>query len=209
MNIDWLQKVTYGAAGAALSLVFAGMLAGQGMNMPQGQYPQGQHPPGLPSGQSEPMPTQSILSDEDFAKDAAQGGMAEVKLGQLAEDKGGSDAVKDFGRRMVEDHSKVNAQLQEIASREKMKLPTELSKRNQKTYDRLSGLSSDAFDRAYARDMVRDHQDDVAAFRQEASNGENEAIKNFARQTLPTLEDHLKMARQMEQTLGSNKSGGQ
>jgi putative membrane protein len=212
MNTARLGKVIRRAALAPVALLVAGLLCGQGMNSPQGQYPQTQQrQPGLnPGGQDQTMPSPAF-SDEDFAKDAAQGGMAEVTLGQLAEDKGSSDVVKDFGKRMVEDHSKANDRLKEAAEHEKMKLPTQLSKRNQKAYDRLSELSGDAFDRAYARDMVRDHQNDIAAFKQEASSGQNAAIKNFALQTLPTLEDHLKMAREMEQTLGKpvGKSEGQ
>ncbi|HXW61365.1 MAG TPA: DUF4142 domain-containing protein [Candidatus Acidoferrales bacterium] len=212
MSTPRLAKVNRWAAMALLALFAAGLLWGQGMNSPQGQYPQAQQrQPGLnPGGQDQTMPS-AAFSDEDFAKDAAQGGLAEVKLGQLAEENGSSDVVKDFGKRMVEDHSKANEQLKELAVHEKMKLPTQLSKKNQKTYDRLSELSGDAFDRAYARDMVRDHQDDVTAFKQEASSGQNAAIRNFALQTLPTLEDHLKMAREMQQTLGKpvGKSEGQ
>lgn len=210
MNSD-LGKIICQAAMAPVALLAAGLLWGQVMNSPQGQYPQAQRPPGLnPGAQDQTMPS-PVFSDEDFAKDAAEGGMAEVKLGQLAEDQGSSDVVKSFGKRMVEDHSKANDQLKEVALREKMKLPTELNKKNEKTYARLSALSGDAFDRAYARDMVRDHQNDIAAFKQEVSSGQNAAIKNFALQTLPTLEDHLKMAREMEQTLGKpgDKSGGQ
>jgi len=215
MKNDLLRKIAHRAPAAGLALFVAGVLYGQGMNSPQGQYPQGQRSPGLnpnPSMQNEPTTTpDSVFSDEDFAKDAAQGGLAEVKFGQLAQEKGASDAVRSFGKRMVEDHLKANEQLKDVALREKVKLPTELSKKNQKNYDRLAQLSGDAFDRAYARDMVRDHQDDIAAFKQEASSGQNQAIKNFALQTLPTLEDHLKMAREMEQGLGkpAGKSGGQ
>jgi len=215
MKNDLLRKIAHRAPAAGLALFVAGVLYGQGMNSPQGQYPQGQRSPGLnpnPSMQNEPTTTpDSVFSDEDFAKDAAQGGLAEVKFGQLAQEKGASDAVRSFGKRMVEDHLKANEQLKDVALREKVKLPTELSKKNQKNYDRLAQLSGDAFDRAYARDMVRDHQDDIAAFKQEASSGQNQAIKNFALQTLPTLEDHLKMAREMGQGLGkpAGKSGGQ
>lgn len=215
MKDDLLGKIARLSAAVGLALFVAVLLYGQGMNSPQGQYPQGQRSPGLSPNsnmQNEPVPTpESVFSDEDFAKEAAQGGLAEVKLGQLAEEKGSSNAVKSFGKRMVEDHSKANEQLKDVALREKVKLPTELSKKNQKTYDRLSELSGDAFDRAYARDMIHDHQNDVAAFKQEASSGQNQAIKNFAVQTLPTLEDHLKMAREMEQGLGKamGKSGGQ
>ena len=215
MKNNLLRRIARPLAAAGLALLVAVLLYGQGMNSPPGQYPQGQRSPGLnpnPNMQNEPTTTpENAFSDEDFAKDAAQGGLAEVKLGQLAEEKGSSDAVKNFGKRMVEDHSKANEQLKDVALHEKWKLPTELSKKNQKNYDRLSQLSGDAFDRAYARDMVRDHENDVVAFKQEASNGQNQAIKNFALQTLPTLEDHLKMAREMEQGLGktTGKSGGQ
>jgi putative membrane protein len=150
-------------------------------------------------------------NDVDFAKEAAAGGMAEVKLGQLAEEKGTNQAVKDFGKRMVEDHSAANEKLNAVASGQKLTLPAKLDKRDQKTYDRLSQLSGDAFDRAYAKDMVKDHQNDIAAFKEEASSGQNAAIKQFASETLPTLEDHLKMAREMERSVGGGKgkSGGQ
>jgi putative membrane protein len=209
MNIDLMRKITYDAAMVGLVLLLAGMLWGQGMNSPQqGQYPQAQRQPGINQDMSNQPTIPNAFSDEDFVKDAAQGGLAEVKLGQLAADKGSSDAVKNFGKRMVEDHSKANDQLKEIASRENWKLPAELNKKNQRTYDRLSQLSGDAFDRAYARDMVRDHQNDVATFKLEASDGQSGAIKNFASQTLPALEDHLKMAREMEQTV-AKASGGQ
>lgn len=105
------------------------------------------------------------MSDEMFAKEAARGGIAEVKLGQLAEDKGQSDAVKDFGKRMVADHSKANDQLQSAASQINLQLPTEPSRMDQEQYTKLSKLSGKAFDRAYARDMLKDHEKDVAAFR--------------------------------------------
>jgi len=215
MEDDLLGKIARRSAAVGLALFVTALLYGQGMNSPQGQYPQGQRSPGLnpnPNMQNAPVPTpESAFSDEDFAKDAAQGGLAEVKLGQLAEEKGSSDAVKSFGKRMVEDHSKAMEQLKDVALREKVKLPTELSKKNQKTFDRLSELSGDAFDRAYVRDMVRDHQNDIVAFKQETSSGQNQAIKNFALQTLPTLEEHLRMAQELEQGLGkpTSKSGGQ
>src|SRR5689334_21475674 len=95
-------------------------------------------------------------ADENFVKKAAAGGMAEVKLGQLAEERGSNPAVKTFGRRMVQDHSKADNELKGAASKENMELPTEMDKSDQAAYDRLSKLSGDSFDRAYARDMVRD-----------------------------------------------------
>lgn len=147
-------------------------------------------------------------ADENFAKKAAQGGMAEVKLGQLAEQKGSSPEVKDFGRRMVQDHSKTNNQLKDVVSRENIPLPDELDKSDQTTYDRLSRLSGDAFDREYARDMVKDHSKDVSEFQKEAKNGKDESIKNFAAETLPTLQNHLDQARQMEHAANQSSNSG-
>lgn len=144
----------------------------------------------------------SMAADSRFAKEAAQGGMAEVKLGQLAQDKGSNDAVKSFGKRMVDDHSKAGEKLKEAASKENVTLPTEISAEDQAIYDRLSKLSGAAFDRAYAKDMVKDHQTDVAAFQKEANGGKSESLKSFASDTLPTLQDHLKEAKEMMKAVG-------
>lgn len=155
--------------------------------------------PPNPSQDSAPAkPAAKTPSDEQFAREAAGGGLAEVKLGQLAVDKGNSDVVKTFGQKMVDDHSKANSELQAVAAKSNITLPTTVSPADQATYDRLSKLSGAAFDRAYARGMVQDHIHDVAAFKQEANYGKDPAIKAFASATLPTLTDHLKMARDMK-----------
>jgi putative membrane protein len=143
------------------------------------------------------------VGDAHFAKEAAQGGMAEVKLGQLAQEKGTNDAVKSFGKRMVDDHTKAGDKLKEVASRQNIPLPSDLSAKDQATYDRLSKLNGAAFDRAYARDMVKDHETDVAAFQREANGGKDESLKSFASETLPTLQDHLKQAKEMMKTVGA------
>lgn len=141
--------------------------------------------------------TTRMISDSTFAREAAEGGIAEVKFGQLADEKGSSQEVKDFGKRMVTDHTKANDQLKADAAKEKFSLPTDMSKREQMAYDRLSKLSGSTFDRAYARDMVRDHRADVAGFLNESKNGKEKWTKDFASQTLPTLRDHLKQAEEM------------
>lgn len=150
--------------------------------------------------------TTRMISDTEFAKMAAQGGLAEVKLGQLAEEKGTTQTVKDFGKRMVADHSKADDDLKTAASNDKIALPTEMSAKDQAAYDRLSKLSGEAFDRAYARDMVRDHSADVAEFRLESKDGKDASIKDFAAQKLPTLEDHLKQAREMLRSTSATNS---
>jgi putative membrane protein len=149
----------------------------------------------------------TVITDAHFAKKAAQGGLAEVKMGQLAQEKGSNEAVKSFGQRMVEDHTKASHELEEAAKKENITLPTELDSKDQATYDALSRLSGSAFDRAYARDMVKDHQQDISEFSSEAANGQKDAIKNFAAETLPTLKSHLKQAREMQQSTMSSSGG--
>jgi putative membrane protein len=151
-------------------------------------------------------PAHTAVSDTQFAKKAAQGGMAEVKLGQLAQEKGTSDSVKKFGQRMVEDHAKAGDELKRAAAQENIGLPGDISAKDQATYDSLSKLSGAAFDRAYARDMVKDHEEDFADSNKEANGGKNAAIKDFAAQTLPTLQDHLKEAKEMRQNVSASNS---
>jgi len=206
------SKILSIAFAGVFAVLFAGGSAAQAQmgRTPQTPYPTGQNPnaPNAPNANDPNMTMPdttavNTVSDSDFAKEAARGGMAEVKLGQLAQEKGSSDAVKEFGRKMVDDHSQANDKLKGVASRGNMNLPEGLSKKDQTTYDKLSKLSGDAFDRAYARDMVKDHQDDIAAFQQEARNGRDAGIRSFASETLPTLQDHLKMAREMMHAVSS------
>jgi putative membrane protein len=189
MRIEIARKITFMAVVAGLSLLLAGMLLGQETTA---------------SSKSSQNSAVSAMSDTQFAKEAAAGGMAEVELGQLAQQKGSSETVKNFGKKMVEDHSHANEKLTSIASEQKIGLAAGLSRQDQATYDHLSSLSGEAFDKAYARDMVSDHVKDVAAFKKEAATGKNDAIRKFAMQTLPTLETHLKMAREMSRTVGAS-----
>lgn len=141
--------------------------------------------------------TTATNPDHQFATKAASGGMSEVKLGQLAQDKGSNPAVKEFGQRMVTDHSKANDELKGIASQDNLNLPTGPSKMDEAEYTRLSKLSGKQFDDAYAKMMVSDHEKDIAEFRRESTTGQDPALKSFAGKTLPTLESHLQQAKQM------------
>jgi putative membrane protein len=145
-------------------------------------------------------------SDEEFVKDAASGGMAEVKLGQLAQEKGTAEAVKNFGSRMVNDHSKAADRLKAAAGESNIQVPDKLNAKDEALYNRLSKMSGAAFDREYAKEMVTDHTHDVSEFRKEALDGRDRAIQAFASQTLPTLQDHLKQAREMEKEVSGSAS---
>jgi len=142
--------------------------------------------------------------DSQFANKAAAGGMSEIKLGQLAVDKGRNSAVKEFGQRMVTDHSKANDELKSIALRTNIALPDTTTASDQSLYERLSKLSGSEFDRAYARAMVKDHQEDVTTFQRESVEGRNAAVKEFATKTVPTLKSHLQQAREMQKTVSAS-----
>ena len=139
--------------------------------------------------------SQLSAADQTFVKKAAQGGMAEVELGKLATQKASSEDVKKFGQRMVDDHTKANDQLKQIAGTKGVTLPTELDSKDQALKDRLSKLDGENFDQAYMKNMVRDHTKDDSEFRKESTSGKDSDLKSFASQTLPTLEDHLKEAK--------------
>jgi len=136
--------------------------------------------------------------DLDFMNQAAPGGMAEVELGRLAASQGMSKEVKTFGQKMVEDHSKANQELMQVAQQKKVKLSTDLMPAHQETMEKLSKLRGAEFDRAYVRAMVEDHEKDVAAFDATAKNGVDADVKAFAAKTLPTLRMHLEMIREIQ-----------
>jgi len=136
--------------------------------------------------------------DSTFADAAARGGLAEVKLGELAQTHAASQAVKNFGQRMITDHTKANDNLKAVAGKEGITLPSAMDSKDQATYDRLSKLNGVQFDRDYMADMVKDHKVDIAAFQHEADDGSNPGLKNFASQTLPVLREHLSLAEQTD-----------
>ena len=132
-------------------------------------------------------------ADKMFVKDALKGGMAEVKLGQLAADKGSSDDVKQFGQKMVEDHTKMGDQMKGVAGQIGVTPPTMVSPADKALETRLQALSGDAFDKAYIRAMVKDHRKDLMDFKKEASSGKSSAVKDAASQGSNVIAEHLKM----------------
>jgi putative membrane protein len=137
-------------------------------------------------------------ADAAFAMKAAQGGLAEVKLGKLAAEKASNADVKAFGQQMVDDHSKANEKLMSVAQAENMTLPADVNSKQQATYDKLSKLSGSAFDKAYVNDMVMDHEEDVKEFQKEANNGKDPQIKSFAQETLPVIQGHLEKIKSIQ-----------
>ncbi len=152
-----------------------------------------------------PTGTMAALSaaGREFMMTAAQGGQMEVQLGQLATDKAASADVKQFGQRMVDDHTRINQQLMQLAAQLNVSLPQELSSAEQQTLTRLSKLSGAAFDREYMSLMVKDHQQDVAEYDRMSQQADNPDLKNFASSTLPMLREHLQQAREIAHKVGA------
>ncbi len=135
----------------------------------------------------------AMSGDSHFAMEAASGGLTEVALGKMATEKGSNQAVKDFGQKMVDDHTKANDELKSLAASKNMMLPSEPNAKDKATIDKMSAMSGAAFDKAYVRDMVMDHKKDIALFTKEANSGTDSDVKAFASKTLPTLQEHQKM----------------
>ena len=135
-----------------------------------------------------------------FIKQAADGGMAEVELGKIAEKNGQRDDVKKFGEQMVTDHGKANDNLKSVASQLGVTVPDQVSSKHQSKIDLLSKQTGDAFDSAYIKDMVADHQKDIAEFEKARSQVTNEDLKKFIDDTVPVMKHHLEMVKAMKQT---------
>jgi putative membrane protein len=142
-------------------------------------------------------------ADKKFVKEAMEGGMAEVKLGQMASEKGNSPDVKEFGQKMVTDHTKLNDQMKPIASQMGIQPPAELPAKDKALQTKLEGLSGDAFDKAYMSAMVKDHKKDLAEFQKEASSGKNPQVKDAAQQGAQVIQQHLQMAQDVAQKVGA------
>jgi putative membrane protein len=147
-------------------------------------------------------------SDRKFMEKAAMGGMAEVQMGQLAKDHGMSDEVKSFGSRMVADHSKANDELKSLASSKGVTLPADVDKKDKGKMDKLAKMQGPDFDRAYMKDMVRDHKEDVGEFKKEAKKAKDPDLQKWAQDTLPTLEEHLVMAQKTNDVVQGSKRTG-
>jgi putative membrane protein len=137
------------------------------------------------------------MSDQQFARDAAMGGMTEVELGRLATQRASRDSVRDFGQRMVTDHGALNAELIPIAQHKGISVPAALDGLHQQIKDRLSSVPGAAFDRAYMQEMLADHTRDVQHFEDEAQMGTDPELKAFAARALPVIQQHLDMAREI------------
>jgi putative membrane protein len=143
------------------------------------------------------------ISNQEFVTQAAQGNLAEIQLGQLAQKKAASTEVKQYGQQMITDHTQAHNQLKQLAAQKKLTVPQSVSEQDKQVAEKLSKLSGPNFDQAYMNQMVQDHQKTISLFQREAEQGQDPDLKAFATKTLPTLQQHLQQA----QSLAGNTTG--
>jgi predicted outer membrane protein len=149
----------------------------------------------------------SSAKTDSFWMKAAESGMAEVALGNLALQRSQNESVKSFARQMVDDHTTANNELMSMAQGKSIVLPTTMDKMHQAAMDKMSGLSGADFDHQFMMQMVKDHKAAVALFEKTSASSKDSDAKAFAAKHLPTLRSHLEMAMSMSTSNGMNNSG--
>ncbi len=146
--------------------------------------------------------------DRQFIIDAAQGGMAEVSLGKLATERATSDEVKEYGQRMVQEHTRANKELLQLAAQKGVTPPSDMGPKYEAAMERLSQLPRESFDEAYMNEGgINGHLESEAVYRRQSQLGEDADLKAFAAKILPTIQEHLQMARDMTgTTAGENQT---
>ena len=132
--------------------------------------------------------------DRGFMLEAASDGMAEVELGRLASQRASSDAVRQFGQRMMTDHGAANQELMQLAQQRGVVLPQQPDTKHRAAIDRLAAMSGPQFDQAYMAEMLRDHQADAVVFDREVREGQDPALRAWASKVLATVREHQRMA---------------
>ena len=158
---------------------------------------------GLTAAVADDRKPDAPFSDKEFVIKATSCGMHEVELGKLAIQRGVDPTVKEFGQRMIADHSRANNELKAVAAKKNIELPSDLNSSQKSTMEKLSKLSGAEFDKEYISDMVNDHEEDVEDFQTQANKGNDPEIKAFAAKALPTLQGHLQKARELAKKIGA------
>jgi putative membrane protein len=212
------------ASGLALAFAIAPLTALHSQSKPQGTWgtTPGQTNPGTTTtgaptgttpGQTPTTPTTTptttsqstqgdVRSDAAFIREAASANLMEVQLGQTAQARATNTAVKQFGQRMVNDHTNLENQLASMAASNGLQLKQSLSSKHQDQVNRLNKLSGQAFDSSYMRLMVQDHQEDIAKFQSQSQSAKSAAVRTLATNSLPVLQQHLSLATQVSSQIG-------
>lgn len=158
-------------------------------------------PENMDDNQAAATPLSVSEEDAKFVTEAANGGMAEVELGQLAQQKAQHADVKAFGEMMIKDHSKANDELTTLARGKNITVPATIGAEQQKVKDDLAKKTGREFDKAYIDEMVEDHEKDVKLFEDASKNLKDSELKAFVDKTLPTLRTHLEHSKAVKDKL--------
>ena len=143
-------------------------------------------------------------ADQIFIENAIRSNLSEIQLGQLAQEKAKSDNVRSYGKMLFTDHSAANDQAKKVADQIGMTPPGEPSAKQAAVYDRMVKLAGAEFDRAFVKEMVADHKNDISEYEQE-SKKRNDPVADYARQRVPTLQRHLNAAEKLERSTRSSR----
>ncbi len=196
------QQPSSGGSGMGGSTGAAAGSAGQndpmhsGMDQMQGMKQSGMGKNGM-----------SSMQDTTFLKKAAAGNLAEVAAAKVALEKSSNDQVKQYAQRLIDDHSKMQDQLKPVAEKLNVTLPSQPMPKAQAMMTKMQGMSGDSFDKAYIKDMVKDHTEDLKDFKKEASMGKDQDVKNLAQQGSTVIQSHLDEAQKLAQSMGVMSGG--
>jgi putative membrane protein len=193
------------AGGGLVAFMAAPMLALQAQVVAPGTNPQAPNPAPTTNPAPTPNPTATptqgvdgeMRNDLPFLQEATNANVLEVRLGQLAQSKASNPAVKQFGQRMVEDHTRLQQDLGSMTSRNAIPLNATVTPAHSEKINRLESLSGPQFDQAYMSMMIQDHQTDVAKFENQSRNADSPQVRELAAKSLPVLQQHLSFAQQV------------
>ena len=214
-----ISRVQTAALATAAALLFGSRAHAQSGSM--GGQPMGGQPTSQQSNQQQQQPNVNqtsmvdnqdsaassgvsgqTMKDKIFLRKAAQGGLAEVQLGQLASQKGNTREVKDFGAKMVTDHTELNDQMKPIADSLGVMLPKKLNSADQAELAKLNGLSGNDFDNEYLAYMVKDHHTDLREFRMEAATTSDPTLKTAVDKGAKVIHEHMRMVDDLARARG-------
>jgi putative membrane protein len=162
----------------------------------------------LPASGAQSAKQDAQHAAQSFLQRAAEGQQAEIVLGQLASERAGDRQVKQFGAQMIEDHRKASAEIRQLASKEGVVLPTQLTGKHKDKQEQFARLSGSEFDRAYIEYMLRDHRKDVKEFERTVKAIKDPQVQQWAEGTLPLLKAHLRQAQQLASAIGMDVPAG-
>ena len=184
----------------------AGTLFAQHGGQPMGEQPNTQpgiNNPNNPMNQPNQTQNSTVarVDDKKFTQEAETAGLTEIQLAKLAQQKSSNDAVKQYAQAVLQEQNKANSQLQQVASRDNMTLPNSPEAKQEDSLNKLQKLSGPAFDKAFAKNMVKDHEREVNEYRAESLSGTIPDVKQFAGQMLPEIQQNLDSAKSLEKTV--------